>query len=129
LFAWVNTVSLLKKYGLHPITAMRLGFYLRYILLLAFVSFAGGASAEDHAFENEESRADSLKNILKTQSLTENQKMAVYRNITQIYAAFDPDSVMVYARKAIALAQKQKDYVTLCGLYNHIGAAYFFKNN
>jgi hypothetical protein len=52
---------------------------------------------------------DSLKTLLVEQSLTEHQQMEIYAQITERYASFDPDSVIVYAPKVVALAEKLGD--------------------
>jgi len=72
---------------------------------------------------------DSLKIVLKTQTLTDKQKMDIYHNITSTYSSFAIDSIVVYGTMGIALAQKLNDYETLCGLYLHVGTAYCFKAN
>lgn len=64
-----------------------------------------------------------------TESLTEKQKMIEYRNIAGVFSSYAVDSVLVYAPKAIALAEKfdEKDVEIVC--YAHLIAAHCFKSN
>ena len=108
---------------------MRLFSYLLYTFLFLFVLTVSEAIAADDTYKEEYLFIDSLKNILETQSLPDNRKMEIYRDITYIFGKFAQDSVFVYAPKAIELARKQKDYVSITGLYNCIGVTYCFKSN
>ena len=103
--------------------------YLRYMLLLALLPAVGQAFAEDDTHEPGKLLVDSLKIILNTQTLTERQQLQLYSDITALYAGGIIDSLIVYAPKAIELAQKLSE--TKLEMYNaaHLGVAYAYRNH
>jgi len=101
----------------------------QYSLLLTLALFENGTIIAGDAFNHNRLSADSLKNILKTQSFTERQQLKIYSDITGCYASFAIDSVLIYAPKAIELARKLKDEKSEISNYYHFGAAYCFRDN
>ena len=108
---------------------MRLFACLRYLVLLAFILSCREAVYADSAFDSKKLQIDSLEKALKTQTLTERRQLDIYCKITTEYASFDIDSTLVYAPKAIELAQKLKDKKLEAENYSHLGIAYCFRDN
>ena len=108
---------------------MRILVHLRCIFLLALASICREASAIDETHREKERISDSLKNLLRTQTLTEKQELEIYAQITGLYASFAIDSVIVYAPKAIRLAGKLKEKRVEMGTYWHWGVAVGFRND
>ena len=102
---------------------------LQYTLLIAIFLAGVKAFAEEDAHKSFKLRADSLKNILNTQTLTEKQQLELYSKITSAYASFAIDSVIVYAPKALKLAQKLRNKEFEIANSSHLGVAYAFRNN
>ena len=96
--------------------------------MLALLPAGGQVFAAEDAFTTGEFIADSLKNILHTQTLTERQQLELYSKITTIYSSYAIDSVFVYAPKTIELAQKLRDKKTEMNNVAHLGIAYVFRN-
>jgi signal transduction histidine kinase len=74
-------------------------------------------------------KIDSLKNILADRSLDERRQLEIYVVITEYYSSFDPDSVIVYAPKAISLAERLNEKALAQNTYCHLGTAHCFKCN
>jgi signal transduction histidine kinase len=85
--------------------------------------------AMDKFWQDIEQTCDSLKNALRTQTLTEREKMDIYYSITGLYAAFSIDSAIVYAPKAIQLSEKLNEQRITMDAYIHWGVALGFRNN
>ena len=103
---------------------MRSFFFIAF-LLLATVHVAGQEEwLNDHYF-----KADSLKQLLNDQSLTEKQRMTICHEVSKIYGIIELDSSIVYADKAIVLAQKLKEDEVLMHLYGASGLANTYKGN
>jgi tetratricopeptide (TPR) repeat protein len=85
------------------------------------------AKAQSSEISRMTRECDSLKTVLAVQSLTDIEQMKIYARITECYASFDPDSVIVYAPKVIALAEKLGDQATVHYNCCHLGTAYCFK--
>lgn len=73
-------------------------------------------------------RCDSLKNLLKTQSLTQKQELDIYSSIVNLYASFAMDSLLAYAPKAASLACELNEKEIATDTYCHWGAAQGFKS-
>ena len=108
---------------------MRLSICLRYLLLFVLVLSCKETVLADDIYDPKRLSIDSLKNVLKTQTLTDRRQLDIYCNITAEYAAFDIDSVLVYAPKTIGLAHKLKDEKNEIENYFHLGIAYCFRDN
>ena len=64
---------------------------------------------------------DSLQQVLKEQPLSEKETLKIFAEIAYMYHGIDHDSALFYAHKAIDIAQKYKEYKTLCDLYSNLG--------
>jgi len=99
------------------------------MLMSSETAFANSADTIPLEWTQAIRRSDSLKIVLKTQTLTDKQKVDIYHAITGNYAAFAIDSVIFYGTIGIDLAQKLNDYETLGMFYCHVGTAYCFRSN
>jgi signal transduction histidine kinase len=81
--------------------------------------------------KSENPQCDSLKNLLKTQSLTKEDQFRIYFEITGHYAGYAPDSVLVYAPLALSVAKGMNgmDAERHLYLHHHMGAAHTFRGN
>ena len=70
---------------------------------------------------------DSLVNVLNTQKLTVDEQMTIYSKICQVYVYNEPDKVVEYAQKGLALAEKMKDKVRASKFNDDFGKAYLIK--
>jgi signal transduction histidine kinase len=108
--------------------------YFRYILFLAFILTGSRAIAQEEndtppwktIYNNGQHIIDSLKNILKTQSLTDKQHLDIYVAMLNFYAGYEIDSLKVYAPTVIELARKLNEYQDIIGCHAHLGMAYCF---
>ena len=99
-----------------------------FLILLAFIPAGRAAVAAEDFYKTDKRIIDSLKTVLKTQTLTDKQKLDIYCFIVGDYSAFDVDSVIVYAPITIQLAEKLNNKEAVIGNYRHLGVAYFFRN-
>jgi len=74
-------------------------------------------------------RIDSLKQILYTQQLSDQQKLAYCTSILELYGNFNLDSSFVYLKKGITLAHRLKNYEEIMKFNKGLGVAFFFRNN
>ena len=84
-------------------------------------------NAAGDIFESNNFVADSLKNVLKTQSLTDRQKSNIYGSILDWYAGSAIDSIITYAPAALHFAKKTGDKERILINYSHLGVAYCFR--
>ena len=112
---------------------MRFFTPFRYILLLALLITTGGAVvADDDRFTWPNSVynfADSLKQLINSQPITEKRKMELYREIAGQYQTIELDSSKVYLTKSIAMAQELKEYDILTDSYISLGINHSFQGN
>ena len=111
---------------------MKYLFYLRYIFLffLLLINYSAVAENDNDSFLSTHiSRKDSLKHVLHSQPLNEEQKMEIYGYLAFEYQHFDQDSTQYYAIKSAELAQKFKEYGFLINLYVTLGVSHCFKGN
>jgi Signal transduction histidine kinase len=73
-------------------------------------------------------KADSLINRLNTQEHTQKERIQLYYDITETFAAHDMDSMHFYGRKGLELALKENDKRMIIFFYNYIGSYYVFKS-
>jgi len=99
------------------------------LLLLALILSFSETAMADLTIDSYKSEIDSLKNVLKTQTLTERDLLEIYNGITSRYAAYEIDSVFVYAPKSLDLARKLKNNELEIGNCSHLGIAYCFRDN
>jgi signal transduction histidine kinase len=103
---------------------------IRHILLIiALTAICNTAFADDKIFEEIHRRIDSLKNIPKTQSLSEYEEMMIYYHLTLLYASFDMDSTIHYGNLAIAPAEKFNETEKAIIIYHNVGVAHCLLNN
>jgi len=119
-----------------PIMCKVLCFFstLKYLLICAFMlAIDGTVTAQDdnsvtwHYIQYHQ--ADSLKQLLKNDLLTDNQLLTLYLGISDKYHGIELDSSIVYAEKGIALAKKLKDDNSLFRSYGTKGVACAFKGD
>lgn len=70
---------------------------------------------------------DSLVNILKTQELTSERKMELYRDICQSYAQNDQEKYKIYIDKGLELATREKNKKMLVYFNSFSGIFYSYK--
>ena len=113
---------------------MRFFSSLKYLFICAFILVTGGTViAEDDdsitwhyiGFQ----QADSLKQLLDNDLLTEKQILALLLEISGRYHAFELDSSIVYAEKGIPLAKKLHDDNMLMEFYRLKAVAHAFKGD
>ena len=100
-------------------------------VLITFLLISGGKSfAEEElsiTWPNDHYRiVDSLKQLINTQSLTEEQLLDLYCKIGEHYHAIETDSTISYTIKSIPLAIKLKNNQLLGDLYVGLGVSSCF---
>jgi len=86
--------------------------------------------AEDTSiYEHAKFIADSLKNLLRTQSLTKEKELYIKSRIVDNYALYCPDSTIVWGGKTIQLAKELNNLKIEAVNYRHIGVSWNFKSN
>jgi signal transduction histidine kinase len=104
-------------------------FLICNTFLLSFLLSFAQAGDETMAMDELWQRGDSLKNLLKTQSLTQKQELDIYQGIMGLYAGFAIDSVIAYAPQAIKLANQLNEKKIALEIYYHWGVAHSFREN
>ncbi len=95
---------------------------MKHILTLClFIFLALNATGQSQ-------NVDSLVNVLETQELNPDEQMAIYSKICQAYIYNDPDKVLEYAKKGLALAEKVKNKVRTSKFNDDLGKAYLIKS-
>ena len=74
-------------------------------------------------------RLDSVKRLLNTQPLSEQQQLDIYYHIANNYSGLEVDSALLYSIKGVPLAKKLNEYKIMMVFYTHIAAAHCFRNN
>jgi len=86
--------------------------------------------AEDTSiYEHAKYIADSLKKLLRTQSLTKEKELYIKSCIVNNYALYCPDSTIVWGGKTIQLAKELNNLKIEANIYRHIGVSWNFKSN
>lgn len=70
---------------------------------------------------------DSLVNVLNTKELTDDEKINIYWTVSQFYLNYDYDECILYANKALLLAEKLGNKRGLATFNNLSGIAYYKK--
>ena len=97
-------------------------------IILLFFTFLITHSIQAQKPELYTLKACSLINILNTQEHTEKERIKLYFDITETFAAHDMDSTHFYGRKGLELALKENDKHMIIFFYNYIGSYYVFKS-
>lgn len=111
---------------------MRYSIYMRYIFFIVTLLICGQTLAQDDEpwYAVSYRIGDSLKLVLKTQQLTEKEKLEVYSQLAMsVYGGLEQDSVIFYGTKALALAKKFGEYERKTEIYRYLGVAYCFTSN
>ena len=97
-------------------------------IILLFFAFLITHSIHAQKPELYSQKADSLINRLNTQEHTQKERIQLYFDITETFAAHDMDSMHFYGRKGLELALKENDKHMIIFFYNYIGSYYVFKS-
>ena len=115
--------------------------FLLPALILAFVLASGMVAADDQQDDNEitqffDSRdiehtrfADSLKQLLEFQPISEKREMELYLQLAGHYHHKNYDSAVYYSHKTMAIAIKLKEDLTLTEIYSNLGVTHSFASN
>ena len=126
---------------INDIHTMKPFSFMRPALLLSFVLTSGMIAAVEEPNDNEidkffDSRdiehtrfADSLKQYLKVQPLSEKREMELCLLLAGHYHYKNHDSSVYYSHKSMAIALKLKDDSTLTDIYINLGVTHSFASN
>ena len=67
---------------------------------------------------------DSLINVLETQKLTADRQISIYRSLTDYYSDRNPKESLLYAKKGLKIAEKQKSRKDIQWFASHVGGRY-----
>ena len=68
---------------------------------------------------------DSLEQVLKTQKLTDTEKMKVLDDLNWFYNSIDADRSIAFGKQGLALARKTRDEKMIATFLKNIGIAYY----
>ena len=103
---------------------------LRRLFFCVFVLASVTASANDKSQVGTYLlKIDSMKRLFDDRLLTEKRKMELYKDIANVFHAFNHDSTMSYAHKSLVIAKKLKEQEMQMGLYCTLGLTHSFAAN
>ncbi len=76
-----------------------------------------------------QNNADSLVAVLNNKNLTTAEQLEICDQLCNIYSENDVDKCILYAKKGLALAEKEKNKVKISRFYGELGVDYYTKSS
>lgn len=88
----------------------------KFFWLIAFVAIIQGVRAQN---------LDSMELCLQSNTLSYEQKIKLYDDLSWEYVSLSVDKSTGFARRGIRLAQKENDDLMVCRLYRYMGISHY----